>query len=459
VGDRSRETAVEEVHSRSGRRTERRSGWHSKRRPGRGCVGWIVAVAGVALLCVGLAFTFFTRPDLAAQGADVLRAIFGDEAVAQMEMVLFQAQDTFQKAQYALGVIAPEPPWRSVVVTPQVTITSISIPRPTPICTAKAETAQTGSPASSSPEQTPAALSSEVEPSVTAETPGAADQSWQPAPLTPLGELEGEGQWSLYLQNAQGQPVAYRTFVQPDPTRPFAVVAVIVFDLQRTRLHYILGFEEPYSADGPKRSGAMPESDKSPNYLLAMFNGGFKATHGRFGAMADGAVALPPRDGLGTLAIYKDGRVRMGVWGSSLKPSDDMECWRQNGPLVIENGQINPRIYNNSPKDWGYTVIDVSPTWRSGVGISLDGERLFYFAGPSLTMEALARSMAAAGADQGMQLDINTYWVHFVAVRDQNDQRTLDPLFPAMMKDNINRYLFPYSRDFFYVTDVNKPTN
>ena len=146
--------------------------------------------------------------------------------------------------------------------------------------------------------------------------------------------------------------------------------------------------------------------------------------------------------------------MRMGVWGSRIQPSPGMECWRQNGPLVIADGQINPRIYNNSPKDWGYTVTDVSPTWRSGVGLSADERVLFYFAGNSLSMEALARSMLAAGAFQGMQLDINTYWVHFVAIRDSADRRELEPLFPEMMKENVDRYLHQYSRDYFYITAV-----
>ena len=64
----------------------------------------------------------------------------------------------------------------------------------------------------------------------------------------------------------------------------------------------------------------------------------------------------------------------------------------------------------------------------------------------------MAQPARRASAAQGMQLDINTYWVHFVAVRDQDGKRTLEPLFPNMMKYNIDRYLHPYSRDYFYVT-------
>ncbi len=77
--------------------------------------------------------------------------------------------------------------------------------------------------------------------------------------------------------------------------------------------------------------------------------------------MADGGTALPPRDGLGTLAIYQDGEVRLGEWGTDLNMSPDTVAFRQNGPLVIRQGKINQRIYNNSPEGGGYTVNDVSP--------------------------------------------------------------------------------------------------
>ena len=155
--------------------------------------------------------------------------------------------------------------------------------------------------------------------------------------------------------------MAYRTFLQPDPTRPYSLVAVVSFDLTRTRLHFVLGTIEPASPiatpDAATRSGAIPASDRLANVLLAAFNGGFKATHGEFGAMADGITALPPKDGLGTLAIYKSGRVSLGEWGAGLTLTPDMVAFRQNGPLVIQQGRINPRIYDNSPQDWGYTVI------------------------------------------------------------------------------------------------------
>lgn len=272
----------------------------------------------------------------------------------------------------------------------------------------------------------------------------------------PLGAAAGEGIWSAYIQDAEGQILAYRTFLQPDPTRPYTLVAVVAIDLTHTRLHFVLGTVEPAGENTTPRSGAIPEPDRVANVLLAAFNGGFKARQGQFGAMADGIIALPPRDGLGTVAIYQSGKVSLGEWGNGLSMTPDMVAFRQNGPLVIQQGEINPRIYNNSPQDWGYTVNDVSPTVRSGIGLSADNGTLFYFCGPSLSMEALAKAMQAAGTWNAIQLDINNYWTLFVKFQPSGSKLVPEPLLPNLMVANVERYLWNYSRDYFYLTSIVK---
>jgi hypothetical protein len=406
------------------------------------CIG----VIPLAILAVFLILTYW--PSVGAQGADLLRGILGDEAVARLEMVLFSAQDRVQQIQYDLGMLKPASPWQNasnpqaaIQATPSPTLLYSATPSQSPMVmppTAQASAAM----AAGLPAAAPSATTS------ASPTPAA----WQPAPATPLGNIAGEGNWTPYIQDSSGAVLAYRTFLQPDPQRPYAVVAVVAIDLAHTRLHYVLGSDEPYSPDSPPRSGAIPSGDLLAGRLLATFNGGFKATHGHFGAMADGITALPPRDGLGTLAIYKDGAVRMGEWGAEIAPSADIIAWRQNGPLVIHNSEINPRIYNDSPKDWGYTVTDVSPTLRSGIALSADGKTLYYLVGPRLTMEALAKSMLAAGAANGMQLDINNFWVLFVTIHSENGKLAPEPLLPDQMKEFLGRYLHPYTRDYFYVT-------
>jgi hypothetical protein len=229
-------------------------------------------------------------------------------------------------------------------------------------------------------------------------------------------------------------------------------VAVVAFDLTHTRLHYVLGSQEPSLPKGPRGTGKIAPEDKTPGVLLSTFNGGFKATHGQFGAMENGVVALPPREGLGVVAIYQDGHVQIGEWGTDIvTQTNNMIAWRENGRLIIQQGKITPRVYSNLISDWGGTIDGKIVTWRSALGLSADGNTLYYFAGPSLSMPALAKAMMAVGTFQGMLLDINAYWVHFAAIRADGDKLTADPLLPEM-KQAKDRYLSPYSRDFFYVT-------
>jgi hypothetical protein len=188
--------------------------------------------------------------------------------------------------------------------------------------------------------------------------------------------LEGEGVWTPYIQTSSDQTVACRTFLQPDPQRPYTVIGVVAFDLTRTRLHYVLGTQEPSVPKGPKGTGTIPPQDQRPGILLATFNGGFKGTHGYYGAMQAGIIALPPRDG-------------------------------------FADGQITPRVATDLVGDWGGNY---------------------------------------AGVQQGLELDINPYWVHFTAIQPQGSTLVAEPLFPAQMKESKDRYLHASARDFFYVT-------
>jgi hypothetical protein len=366
--------------------------------------------------------------------------VIGNKAVAELEMAFNQVQDTLLRVKYQIGLVKPAVDWETSLTIPLTLTPTISpirtIPPPggTKTPTGLLQTRIQVFPSTPPPTFTP--------------TPFV----WQPLDISPLGSAKGEGIWAPYIQDASGVTVAYRTFLQPDPDRPYTLVAIVAIDLNHTKLHFVLGTLEPASPDGPPRSGEMPKTDKVANVLLAAFNGGFKADHGHFGAMADGITALPPRDGLGTLAIYKNGEVRLGEWGMDLNMSPDMVAFRQNGPLVIRLGKINQRIYNNSPKDWGYTVNDVSPTIRTGIGLSEDGQTLFYFCGPSLSMEALAKAMQAAGAMNAIQLDINNYWSLFVKINTSGSKLVPEPLLPKLMVAYIDRYLWDSSRDFFYLT-------
>jgi hypothetical protein len=396
-------------------------------------------------------------PGLMANSADVLRGVIGDQAVAQLESLVYNTQDKLNQSAYNLGADQPAAPW-STSAPPagdgQAPLT------PTP---ALANGAVTPSPApngSGNGLASSNSLGSPTSPPAGAATavPGPTATAWPPplvaAPGMPLPALEalpGAGQWSPYLYGSSGQVIAARTFLQPDTQRQYAVVAVVAFNLSLSRLHFVLGTNEPYSEVPITRTGLIPYQDNQPGVLLATFNGGFKARHGHSGAMVDGITVLPPRPGFATVAMYADGHVAIGSWGVTMKETPDMLAWRQNGPLIIQDGQINPHTLDAAPQDWGYSLDGNTTVWRSGLGLSADGQTLYYVAGPHLTMPALATALAATGSTQAMQLDINNFWVHFDAIQAAGNKLQAVPLVDGM-NNGVGRYLEGYSRDFFYIT-------
>jgi hypothetical protein len=372
----------------------------------------------------------------------VLRGIIGDEPVAQLETIVYQVQDDLHQVTYAFGVGRASSPWAGTPVAEAPTEAVLSEPTDVPPAL-NVEASPTAGAA-----QTAAPLPEVATQPASPEAP-AAPTTWTLPPLTPIGTLPGEGKWLAYLKNSAGQVESYRTFLQPDKQRPYAVVAVVAFNLRATRLHFVLGTLEPVSDVAIARPGTIPAKDQQAGRLLATFNGGFKARHGHFGVMVDGTVLIPPRFGMGTVALYDDGHITLGQWDANVISSTHIVAWRQNGPLVIENGQINPHTADTAPQDWGYTVPGSTAVWRSGIGISADGHTLYYIAGPSLTLPALAVAMQAAGMAQAIQLDINNYWVHFDGIEGPHLQAT--PLLDKM-NNKVGRYLSAYPRDFFYVT-------
>ena len=406
----------------------------------------LIAALGLGLAGSGIYAMTNIWPGLGAHAIEVLRQIIGTEAAAELETLVFELQDQLKQLQYQVSGNQPQAPWEvssagptahAVPATAGHAPNPLSLPTPTPL---PGETF-------GAHVVTPGQVTMPAQ-ATTPEPP-----SWQPAPVLPNGSLQGEGQWSAYLSDeANGRVVAYRTFLQPDAARPYALVSIVAFDLEVTRLHFVLGLEEPSSPVAVRRSGSIPEADKQAGVLLAAFNGGFKTEHGHFGVGVRGVTVLPPRQGLATLAIHSNGQLQLGAWGTEITDSPDIVAWRQNCPLLVHNGEINPHTADNAPQDWGYTVKGGTATWRSALGLSADGRTLYYAVGPSLTLPVLAQSMATVGAANAMQLDINPYWTHFDAFTADGGQLQPDPLLAAMKGQADNRFLKPFSRDFFYVT-------
>ena len=393
----------------------------------------------IGILGASIIGVFVIAPGLAASGVDQLRAVLGDAAVAQIETVVFQTQDAFQGVLARTGVAPEAAPW--VLPAPS------ALAQPTVFAATPPRRATTTRRATTGPRLP----STPTLPAATQPTPTLA-ATWMPAAIPALGALPGAGQWAPYIQAADGQTIAYRTFIQPDAQRSYAVAAIVAFDLQATRLHFVLGTSEPASKVKVSRTGRIPQQDALPGVLVAAFNGGFKTRHGQFGAMVDQVTVVPPRQEFGTVALYQDGSVKLGAWGSDIAPTVDMVAWRQNGPLVIQHGQVNPHTADTASRDWGIILNGATAVWRSGLGLSADGRTLYYVAGTNLTLPALVQTLGATSADNAIQLDINTTMVHFDKFTATDNGVATEPLLKVMQSQHDDRFLGSWDRDYFYVT-------
>lgn len=388
--------------------------------------------------------------------ANPMRKLIGVRGVAQLETLLFNLQDGIKQWQYSLGLAEAGSPWESpsdIANLPPANPAPTRKPQSTAIITSRTAApmkTESGEPPSHQGTETPSSAAMQAPDPTDEPTPTPA--SWTLPNLKPFGEVPNEGVWQPYIYTPDSTLAAVRTFLQPDPERPYALVAIAAFDLTKVRIHYVLGLKEPAKPGGPHGWGLIPEEDKQPGKLLAAFNGGFIFEHGNYGAMADGIYPIALRHGLATLAIYEDGAVRIGEWGTDLQEGENYTALRQNALPIIHNGEINPKVYTGTWVEWGANLDYSTVTLRSGVGLDDDNQVLYYFAGPSLSMPVLADAMAAAGVHNSMLLDINPTHAHFTAMRVVDDQLTAEPLYEEEMNLWVDRYLRQWDLDYFYIT-------
>ncbi|GAC1457124.1 MAG: phosphodiester glycosidase family protein [Ktedonobacterales bacterium] len=356
-----------------------------------------------------------------AWAADSLRQLLGPQATAQVESWYLSVVDAAQRTQYQLSGQHPSPPWR---------------------------VGQTPTPGSQPPKTKPGAATGPVAMSL--------------SPIAPIlhPPLAGEGIWTTVGLPPPwpGQPpLVAKTFLRPDPARPYAVVTLLQFDMHYARLHLVAGTEQPGGPLGKYGTGSIPTADQQGNQLIAALNGGFKYADGRYGMMVDGAVYVPPRPGAATIAVTKQGQVLLGAWGIDpglTSSNTDLVAWRQNAALLIDHGALNPLARDDWA--WGGTVLNRAYTWRSGIGITASGT-LLYAAGDAVSAATLGHALRAAGAVMAMQTDINPYWVRaFLYERDLNGQWQITKLHSGMQGAG-EEYLRHSQRDFFYLTRVPLP--
>ena len=267
---------------------------------------------------------------------------------------------------------------------------------------------------------------------------------YRPPPIAPPihPSLPGEGVWSGTGPLVRGAPPMLVTTFRPDPNFPQMVAGVAWVDSSRAWLQLYPGrYEPPNSGSAPAE---VPPQLRGA--LLATFNSAFKLEDDGGGFVAFGHVYAPLRDGQATLLRYRDGTVNLLTWTGGPDPGPSIEFARQNLPLIVSGGQLNPNIGDGS--QWGATLGNAVRVWRSGVGIDAHGN-LLYAAADDQTAASLAEVLQRAGAVRAMELDINSEWVtfNFYGSLGAGDPRKL---LPNMTRD-LTRYLSPDDRDFFAI--------
>ncbi len=239
------------------------------------------------------------------------------------------------------------------------------------------------------------------------------ETGFPPPPMKPMlsPALKGEGKWRaldkdpFILTNPDAPPPMLSSFIRTDRKRAYSQIFVTLWDPRQVALHSVSGTVEPKSATGETGTGLVPRKPEVISRLLAGFNGGFQATHGEFGMMAEGVVYLPPKPYAATVAEISDGSTGFGTWPHDDKVPDTIISMRQNMTPLVMDGQINPYRRNwwgGVPPGW----TDEARTVRSGICMT-EESFVAYFYGSSIDADHLALAMQAARCKYGVHLDMN----------------------------------------------------
>ena len=268
-----------------------------------------------------------------------------------------------------------------------------------------------------------------------------------PATLASLAgkPLSGEGQWRV-LEKVHGEPAVFGTFLR-DATYTSYVNGIVSMDQRLVSFQLHPGNEDPGGSGwGPNSQPWIPPGSRTG--LLATFNGGFKLDSAQGGFYLNGHTSGTLTPGAASVVYYKNGTVKIGAWDQTVRMTSSVAGVRQNLKLIVDNGHVPAAVNQDVETNWGATLGGGYYVWRSGLGITRDGRVIFVY-GPALDVQDLAELLQRAGAVEGMQLDINPYWMSYEYY--QADGHPSDPAPVALLptqQQTAYRYYSPYSRDF-----------
>ncbi|HEY7260739.1 MAG TPA: phosphodiester glycosidase family protein [Trebonia sp.] len=257
--------------------------------------------------------------------------------------------------------------------------------------------------------------------------------------------LPGEGQWRV-VETVKGQPAIFTTFLR-DATYTSYVNGIASMDQRLVKFQLHPGSEDP----GQGNWGAWGSSSIQPGSrtgLLATFNGGFKLDSAGGGFYLNGHYHGSLVKGVASIVYYKNGTIKIGEWGRDFSMDSSIEGVRQNLKLLVDHGNVAADANSNVMSNWGATLGGGYYVWRSGIGITKDGRVLFVY-GPALNAKDLGQLLQRAGAVEGMQLDINPYWMKYEYYKANGHPSDPTPvnLLPTQQQSAYS-YYSNYTRDF-----------
>ena len=374
---------------------------------------WILGISFFVILVIpGVTLALLIHnPALSAEAADhVLRPVLGEKGTIAIEGIIFGLQDKLNHSRYSAPLAANYQ--SNISVSPLVSPSGITSTQPP-----HSEPSATPLPSVSLPE---------------------IHSIYTAGPSLP-----NEGTW----QSIPGGRM-YKTFVRTDNTRPYAVVNLVLMPMNQLSIGAVAGIQHPGGELKLPGPGKIPDAIQHNESLVAAFNGGFQEKDGHFGMVVGNTTYVPLRKNLATLFIYQDGHASMDSFDGKPLPAD-VTAARQNGLFLVRNG-VDTSSTSAGIELWAGTANGDYITWRSGLGITQDGN-LIYAVGPSLTPTALADALRIAGSVNAMQLDVNDFWVRFmVYTPTSNGSYSYTPLIKALANGG-KQYLSGYEKDFFYV--------
>jgi hypothetical protein len=268
-----------------------------------------------------------------------------------------------------------------------------------------------------------------------------------PAGLASLAgnPLPGEGQWRV-LEKVHGEPAVFGTFLR-DATYTSDVNGIVSMDQRLVSFQLRPGSQDPGGSGwGPNSQPWIPPGSRTG--LLATFNGGFKLDSAQGGFYLNGHASGTLTPGAASVVYYKNGTIAIGVWDKTVRMSSSVAGVRQNLKLIVKNGQVPTSVNQDVETNWGATLGGGYYVWRSGLGITRDGRVIFVY-GPALDVQDLSQLLQRAGAVEGMQLDINPFWMSYEYYQAGGHPADPTPvnLLPTQQQTSY-RYYSPFSRDF-----------